>query len=138
MIFNKDSTLGKIQEFMKQGKDENEIAKILSIPEWKVKRHMNVINSVSQKDDNATSNRKIDVQNIHLQIDSIKGYHSDTHTGFTIFWSADIGFGEYDIYQETGKEEKICGYYESMDCDEDKEFITALLKELVKKIEVVG
>lgn len=99
MTFNEDSTLGKIQELMKQGKDENEIAKILSVPDWKVKRHMNVINSVSQKDDNATSNRKIDVQNIHLQIDSIKGYHNDTHTGFTIFWSSDIGFGEYDIYQ---------------------------------------
>lgn len=61
MTFNEDSTLGKIQELMKQGKDENEIAKILSIPDWKVKRHMNVINSASQKDDNATSNRTIDV-----------------------------------------------------------------------------
>lgn len=138
MTFNEDSTLGKIQELMKQGKDENEIAKILSIPDWKVKRHMNVINSVSQKEDNATSNRKIDVKNIHLQIDSIKGYHNDTHTGFTIFWSSDIGFGEYDIYQENDKEEKICGYSECMDCDEDKEFLSALLQELVKKIEIVG
>ena len=73
-----------------------------------------------------------------MQVDGIRGYHNDTHTGFTIFWSSDIGFGEYDIYQETGKEEKICGYSECMDCHEDKEFITALLQELVKKIEIVG
>lgn len=51
MTFNKYSTLGKIQELMRQRKDESEITKILRIPKWKVKRHMNVINSVSQKDE---------------------------------------------------------------------------------------
>lgn len=78
--------------------------------------------------------RKNDPTAINLQIESVVPFNIGGCLGFTISWSSDIGVGEYSIYQEQGK---WIGDSEYMDCNEDKAFITELLKLFVEMMEVV-
>lgn len=79
--------------------------------------------------------RKYNSTNIHLQIDSIEGFYNDNHTGFIIQWCSDIGFGEYTLYRNIKDTDfKLYADSECMDKDDDKEFVSELLKLLVKKI----
>ena len=85
--------------------------------------------------------RRHSIKDINLQIDSIDFFHNDTHQGMFIRWISTIGFGEYTIYieNETGQ---IYGDSECMDSNEDKEFITELLKlvnmYILSQIEIAG
>ena len=78
--------------------------------------------------------RKYNSTNIHLQIDGIEGFYNDNHTGFIIQWCSDIGFGEYTLYRNIKDADfKLYADSECMDKDDDKEFVSELLKLLVKK-----
>jgi hypothetical protein len=81
--------------------------------------------------------RKHDVNKINLQISSLEviQWKPDVHYGcLKIKWESDIGFGEYIIrIKEDGKLE---GDSETMDSNEDKEFIKKLLELLVDKMEI--
>lgn len=78
---------------------------------------------------------KYNVTNIHLQIDNIEGFYNDNNTGFIIQWSSDIGFGEYTLYRNIKDVDfKLYADSECMDKDDDKEFVSELLKLLVEKI----
>jgi len=53
-----------------------------------------------------------------------------------ISWNSDIGFGQYDlILQEDGA---IKGNSEYMDNNENKEFISELMKLFIEKIKITG
>lgn len=68
-----------------------------------------------------------------LSIDEVEIFKNETHSGFIISWSANIGFGEYTIYQEN---DKWYADTECMDSNEDKSFGEMLLKEFLKMITV--
>ena len=73
----------------------------------------------------------------NLCIESFNTFATGRYKEIEIGWSSDAGFGIYSIYRDL-LDDKIYADSEMMDCDEDKEFLSALLQELVKKIEVVG
>ena len=81
--------------------------------------------------------RKHDVNDIHLQIDSIEFFYKNPHTGksgMIISWSSDIGFGEYTIYMTL--EGELMADAETMDCNEDKAFGCKLMELLMDKITI--
>ena len=79
--------------------------------------------------------RKNNVKEINLQIDSIEPFVNTRHSGFVICWSSAIGFGEYTVYTETNSEDgKWYGDSEYMDSNEDKEFITELMRLFVEQL----
>ena len=83
--------------------------------------------------------RKHNIRDIHLQIDDIGGFNNDEHTGIIISWSSDIGFGEYTIWKDTKDNEfKLYSDSECMDRDDDKEFISELMRLLVNKLMITG
>lgn len=74
--------------------------------------------------------RKINVDLINLTIDDV----ISNEKCIRIKWSSDIGFGEYDIELNSGG--SLIGHSETMDSNEDKEFLKKLLSLLVNKIEI--
>ena len=71
--------------------------------------------------------RKHDIKEIDLQIRDISFFNNDSYQGMIIQWDSNIGFGEYTIYQDKNSY-YIYGDSECMDSNEDKAFITELLK----------
>jgi len=94
--------------------------------------------------------RKFDVNNINLQIDNIDFWspHEGNKGGMRIYWSADIGFGQFDIVKRSGNdgedydspEEELILIVdtERMDHGDDKEFTQKILSLLVEKLKVTG
>lgn len=74
--------------------------------------------------------RKNDVNSINLVIDDVIA----NEKMIRIRWSSDIRLGQYDI--ELCKDGSLIGHSESMDSNEDKEFIKKLISLLVDKIEI--
>ena len=79
--------------------------------------------------------RKHNVKEIHLQIDDFVPFVNDNHMGFIIEWSSDIGFGEYTMYKSNDNN-KWYGDSEFMDSNEDKEFISELMRLFVEKLQI--
>lgn len=83
--------------------------------------------------------RRHNVKEIHLSVDDIKGFDNDSYSGFKIYWSSDIGFGEYTIWTEMEDGElKLYGDSEHMDSNDDKEFVTELMRLVVNKLIISG
>lgn len=87
--------------------------------------------------------RKHDVNEIELSIDDIEIYppyvdgENVIHNGcIRIYWSSNIGFGQYDLY--LNKENQLCGDSEYMDRQEDKDFIGKLLELLKDKLLIIN
>jgi hypothetical protein len=88
--------------------------------------------------------RRRNVNEINLQIDKIEVYPSYTtnegkfvHDGcIRIFWSASIGFGQYDLYKD--EKGKWHGDSECMDDNEDKDFIKKLLSLMFEELNISG
>lgn len=81
--------------------------------------------------------RKHDVNDIHLQIDSIEFFYKNPHTGesgMIISWSSEIGFGEYTIYMTS--EGELMADAETMDCNEDKAFGRKLMELLMDMVDI--
>lgn len=72
--------------------------------------------------------RKNKLNDIHLTIDSIKS----NNQVLRINWSSDIGFGSYDI--EFLDDGSIIGHSETMDSNEDKDFLKKLFSLIEEKI----
>lgn len=94
--------------------------------------------------------RKIDVNNINLQIDNVDFWspHERNRGGMRIYWSSDIGFGELTIvktkgtegsdYSNAPEEIELIVDSEYMDIQADKSFTNKLLSLLVERLIVVG
>ena len=79
--------------------------------------------------------RKYNVKEIDLRIDKVEPFNNEEYSGFSVYWDSKIGFGEYTIYKENGKEEdEWHGNSETMDCNENKEFITELMRLFVEQL----
>lgn len=46
------------------------------------------------------STQKNDVKSVHLEVNGVNVFHNEEYEGFTISWSSDIGFGEYQYIRE--------------------------------------
>lgn len=79
--------------------------------------------------------RKHDVTQINLDVCDIRPFSNESYQGFIIEWDSDIGFGEYTVYKRTGTNEWFADS-EYMDSNSDKEFITELMKQFIKKLTV--
>lgn len=77
--------------------------------------------------------RKHDINKINLQVDDIEFFCNKHGEGCSIFWLSDIGWGEYVIKKEG---DKLCGYSECMDIQEDKAFIKKLFELIAEKLEI--
>lgn len=82
---------------------------------------------------------KYNVKEIHLSVDDIKGCNNEVFNGFIIYWSSDIGFGEYAIGKDPKDNDfKLYADSEHMDSNENKEFISELMSLVIKKLIVAG
>lgn len=88
--------------------------------------------------------RKNDVNKINLKISDMEVYPPLTtkegkfiHNGcMRLFWDADIGFGQYDVWLNENGE--WCGDSENLDSQEDKDFAKKLLELVVEKLIITG
>lgn len=65
--------------------------------------------------------RKIDIDNIHLEVAEFHPFSNDQFEGVVIEWDSDIGCGEYQIYRKKGTKDWFFDS-ECMDSNEDKRF----------------
>ena len=80
--------------------------------------------------------RKHNVKEINLQIDEVIPFVNSRHSGFIIEWSSNIGFGEYTIYKDSKEESKWYADSETMDANDNKEFITELMNLFIDKLHI--
>lgn len=76
---------------------------------------------------------KLDIKD--LKINDIEVYTNDEYTGFKIYWTANIGFGVYEIYKNNS-EGKWYADTECMDSDSDKSFGKMLFDAFLKEITI--
>ena len=82
--------------------------------------------------------RRYDVKEIDLTIDDFRPFVNDKFEGFVIEWSSNIGFGEYTVYRYLDSEEwEWFADSETMDYQNNKEFITELMRLFIKDIKVM-
>lgn len=74
--------------------------------------------------------RKNNVDEINLEVRNIITHSAG---GIRIEWTSDLGFGQYDIQVRGGK---IVANSETMDSNEDKEFLRKLLSLIADKADV--
>ena len=87
--------------------------------------------------------RKHNINNINLQIHDVKVCSKSitedgefVHNGcIRIQWNSDIGFGEYDLCKDENGD--WIGHSETMDSNDDKDFIKKLLEVFVEKLTVL-
>lgn len=72
-----------------------------------------------------------------LEITAINPYINPSFEGVSIYWAANIGFGECNFFKARGDATWHVDT-ESMSDNEDKTFLKMLLEELVGIVEVTG
>jgi hypothetical protein len=75
--------------------------------------------------------RKNNVNNINLKIDKV----IIKNDAIRLEWSSDIGYGQYDIHINDGA---MIGLSETMDSDEDKDFLKKLFSLWADKIMIIS
>jgi hypothetical protein len=80
--------------------------------------------------------RRFEVDKISLDAYEVEPFINEKYIGFVIRWDSAIGFGEYTIYKAVG-DDKWEAHSEHMDNNEDRAFITELLKQFVEKLTIV-
>ena len=83
--------------------------------------------------------RKHKIDEIHLAVNNVEPFASETCSGVIIEWSADIGFGQYTLLR---KKDSSGAYQwiaetEHMDSEDDKAFGEALLSLWLKQIQII-
>lgn len=78
--------------------------------------------------------RKHKIEDIDLKLTDVEFFVDKRYESAYLSWSSKIGFGEYTIYK--GKDGVWRADSETMDCNEDKEFITELMRQFVEKLDI--
>lgn len=78
--------------------------------------------------------RRHAIKDINLELTDVEFINNKGYQGMYISWKSGIGFGEYTIYK--GKDGVWKADSETMDCNEDKEFITELMRQFIEKLEI--
>lgn len=79
--------------------------------------------------------RKHNPKEIDLKIGGVYPYSNAKWEGFEIHWTSKIGFGTYNIYRSRGSN-KWYADSESMDFNDDKEFITELMRLFIETLKI--
>ena len=87
-----------------------------------------------REDEQTSNNNDMDIKD--LTVDGISAFENERVQVITIYWSANIGFGEYTLTAKNCKDWK--GDSECMDKGDDKEFLKMLLEKVVEMVEVTG
>lgn len=80
--------------------------------------------------------RKHKVDEIHLEITDVIPFTNELSLGFTIKWASDIGWGEYVIFKLNGTDAWVADA-ETMDSNEDKDFIKELMRLFVEQLQIL-
>lgn len=81
--------------------------------------------------------RRHNVKEINLEIIEVTPFINKNHSGFIITWGSKIGFGEYTIYTDNrDKDNEWYADSETMDSNDDKEFITELMRLFIEKLHI--
>ena len=82
------------------------------------------------------SERKFIISNINLKIDDFEiSVSSNGDVRIYIYWSSNIGFGEYALVYDKEQNAWFADS-ECMDSNDDKEFLTELVSRFIEKVEV--
>lgn len=74
-----------------------------------------------------------------LTIDRVHAFDNELYNGIRIEWSANIGWGQCDIFREKADEtSKWQAHTETMSTNEDKVFLKMLLDKLADMVVVTG
>jgi len=73
---------------------------------------------------------------VEVQVNDIEPFMNDEYVGFKILWSGSIGFGEYTIYKEVGKDEWYADDEYMENPKEDRAFLKILLDDFMKQVKV--
>lgn len=68
-----------------------------------------------------------------VEVQTICPYINDERKGFVIEWGGTNGWGEYTI---SVSDDKIKGYSECMDDNNDKKFLKALFEDILAQIDI--
>ena len=80
--------------------------------------------------------RKHDISNINLKIDDFEiAVVSNGNIQIYIYWSSNIGFGEYSLFYNK-EQNSWSADSECMDSNDDKEFLTELMSKFIEKVKV--
>lgn len=79
--------------------------------------------------------RKHNPKEIDLKIENIYPYSNAKWEGFDIYWTSKIGFGTYNIYRSRDSN-KWFADSEYMDSDNNKEFITELMRLFIETLKI--
>ena len=71
---------------------------------------------------------------VEIQVNDIEPFVNNKYVGFKILWSGSIGWGEYTVYKQVGKNEWYADDECMEDPKEDKEFLNILFEEFVKQV----
>jgi hypothetical protein len=80
--------------------------------------------------------RRYKVDEIHLEITNVIPFVNDRKEGFIIQWCSDIGYGEYTIFKTAGTDMWVADS-ETMDRNEDKDFIKELMKLFIEQLQIL-
>lgn len=80
--------------------------------------------------------RRYKVDEIHLEITDLIPFTNERATGFIIQWCSDIGYGEYTIFKTAGTDMWVADS-ETMDRNEDKDFIKELMKLFIEQLQIL-
>lgn len=79
---------------------------------------------------------KHDISNINLKIDDFEiAVVSNGNIQIYIYWSSNIGFGEYSLFYNK-EQDSWYADSECMDSNDDKAFLTELMSKFIEKVEV--
>lgn len=79
--------------------------------------------------------RRHKVNEIHLEIIDLIPFSNDRSAGFIVQWDSDIGFGEYTVYKFKDSDVWRADA-ETMDNNEDKDFIKELMRLFIEKLQI--
>ena len=80
--------------------------------------------------------RKHKVNEIGLEVTDLIPFRNERCVGFIVRWSSDIGWGEYTVYKRAGTDVWVADS-ETMDKNEDKDFIKELMKLFIEQLQVL-
>ena len=98
---------------------------------------------------------ELNEKNTKVKVIGIQPYENDEYAGITLIYRGNVGVGEYSIYSTKDDKKPLYpnnlpeesqdyiytkwhGYSEHMDSNDDKWFLSLLLKSLIDQTEIVG
>lgn len=78
---------------------------------------------------------RINRRKMTVHVDGVEPFKNEKFEGFSLYWSGNIGFGQYVIYRGTGENEWHADS-ECMDSNDDKWFIKRLLLDFVSQVKI--